>query len=151
MKRKLRAVLPLIKLGWPRVGAVLVLCGLAEAKQEGAKSCRELGTHFLLHQGSTERRVCDRGNRKSWTHVLTLPLLQGCFFLVTSAMESKMSVVAGISFGIACFQVNVTCCWEQEQCGVKPASVLRHSISVQFVCVQKAQLFSAREEQLLCS
>ncbi|NXR36444.1 TSN6 protein, partial [Zosterops hypoxanthus] len=36
---------------------------------------------------------------------LTLPLLQGCFFLVTSRMESKMSVVAGISFGIACFQV----------------------------------------------
>uniref|UniRef100_A0A8C3HKY9 Tetraspanin-7 n=1 Tax=Chrysemys picta bellii TaxID=8478 RepID=A0A8C3HKY9_CHRPI len=28
----------------------------------------------------------------------------GCFSLVTTVMESKMSVVAGISFGIACFQ-----------------------------------------------
>ncbi|NWU38314.1 TSN6 protein, partial [Hylia prasina] len=27
------------------------------------------------------------------------------FFLVTSTMESKMSIVAGISFGVACFQV----------------------------------------------
>uniref|UniRef100_U3JMR8 Tetraspanin n=1 Tax=Ficedula albicollis TaxID=59894 RepID=U3JMR8_FICAL len=39
--------------------------------------------------------------------------VDGCFFLVTSAMESKMSVVAGISFGIACFQligIILSCC-----------------------------------------
>ncbi|NXR53239.1 TSN6 protein, partial [Hippolais icterina] len=52
-----------------------------------------------------EELVCTPGGRKHWIHLLTLPPLQGCFFLVTSTMESKMSVVAGISFGIACFQV----------------------------------------------
>ncbi|XP_054497517.1 tetraspanin-6 isoform X1 [Agelaius tricolor] len=39
--------------------------------------------------------------------------VNGCFFLVTSTMESKMSVVAGISFGIACFQligIILSCC-----------------------------------------
>uniref|UniRef100_A0A8V0YZB5 Tetraspanin n=1 Tax=Gallus gallus TaxID=9031 RepID=A0A8V0YZB5_CHICK len=42
--------------------------------------------------------------------------VDGCFFLVTSAMESKMSVVAGISFGIACFQlvgIILACCLSQ--------------------------------------
>ncbi|XP_034637896.1 tetraspanin-6 isoform X2 [Trachemys scripta elegans] len=37
----------------------------------------------------------------------------GCFSLVTTVMESKMSVVAGISFGIACFQlvgIFLACC-----------------------------------------
>lgn len=45
------------------------------------------------------------GGEKHRTHVFTFPL-QGCFFLVTSTMESKMSVVAGMSFSIACFQVS---------------------------------------------
>ncbi|KAK2528964.1 Tspan6 [Columba guinea] len=42
--------------------------------------------------------------------------VDGCFFLVTSTMESKMSVVAGISFGIACFQlvgIILACCLSQ--------------------------------------
>ncbi|XP_006137487.1 tetraspanin-6 isoform X2 [Pelodiscus sinensis] len=37
----------------------------------------------------------------------------GCFSLVTTVMESKMSIVAGISFGIACFQlvgIFLACC-----------------------------------------
>ncbi|NXY63074.1 TSN6 protein, partial [Callaeas wilsoni] len=39
--------------------------------------------------------------------------VDGCFFLVTSTMESKLSIVAGISFGIACFQligIILSCC-----------------------------------------
>ncbi|KFW06242.1 PREDICTED: tetraspanin-6-like, partial [Fulmarus glacialis] len=42
--------------------------------------------------------------------------VDGCFFLVTSTMESKMSIVAGISFGIACFQlvgIILACCLSQ--------------------------------------
>ncbi|XP_069469060.1 tetraspanin-6 [Ambystoma mexicanum] len=38
---------------------------------------------------------------------------QGCFTLVTSAMEEKIGIVAGISFGIACFQlvgIFLACC-----------------------------------------
>lgn len=90
------------------------------------------------------------GGEKHWTHVLAFPPLQGCFFLVTSTMESKMSIVAGISFGIACFQVNLPCL-AQEECRVKLACLRRYLISVQsLVCVQKAQPVSAREEQLFC-
>lgn len=35
-------------------------------------------------------------------------LLQGCFTLVTTAMESNLGIIAGISFGIAFFQVKET-------------------------------------------
>uniref|UniRef100_A0A8D0GEG3 Tetraspanin n=1 Tax=Sphenodon punctatus TaxID=8508 RepID=A0A8D0GEG3_SPHPU len=40
----------------------------------------------------------------------------GCFSLVTTVMESKMGIVAGISFGIACFQlvgIFLACCLSQ--------------------------------------
>lgn len=56
-----------------------------------------------------------------------------------------MSVVAGISFGIACFQVTLPCWLVQEEC------LQGYLISVQsLVCVQKARPVSAREEQLFC-
>ncbi|XP_015283507.1 PREDICTED: tetraspanin-6 [Gekko japonicus] len=38
---------------------------------------------------------------------------KGCFSMVTQTMESKLSIVAGISFGIACFQlvgIFLACC-----------------------------------------
>lgn len=37
-------------------------------------------------------------------------LLQGCFSLVTTAMESNLGIIAGISFGIAFFQVKARFC-----------------------------------------
>lgn len=90
------------------------------------------------------------GGKKHWSHVLAFPPLQGCFFLVTSTMESKMSVVAGISFGIACFQVTLPC-WPAQECRVKLVCLRTYLISVQsLVCGQKAQPVSAREEQLFC-
>lgn len=33
---------------------------------------------------------------------------QGCFSLVTMAMESNLGIIAGISFGIAFFQVKAS-------------------------------------------
>lgn len=35
-------------------------------------------------------------------------LLQGCFSVVTTAMESNLGIIAGISFGIAFFQVKAS-------------------------------------------
>lgn len=40
-----------------------------------------------------------------------------------------MSVVAGISFGIACFQVTLHCWLAQEECRVKLACLWRYFIS----------------------
>lgn len=83
--------------------------GFAEAWQEGSGSA---GTPLLPAQEHLPLELwggaalCPWG-AKLWIHVLAWLPLQGCFFLVTSTMESKMSVVAGISFGIACFQVNL--------------------------------------------
>uniref|UniRef100_A0A8C3J9V5 Tetraspanin-7 n=1 Tax=Calidris pygmaea TaxID=425635 RepID=A0A8C3J9V5_9CHAR len=75
--------------------------------------------------------------------------VDGCFFLVTSTMESKMSVVAGISFGIACFQVSLPCWPAEEGCRAELACLQRYLISVQsLVCVQKARPLSTREGQL---
>lgn len=84
------------------------------------------------------------GEGKQWTHMLAVCPLQGCFFLVTSTMESKMSVVAGISFGIACFQVNLRCL-AREQCRVRLACLQRHSISVQDMYVYKRHSLSQPE------
>lgn len=88
---------------------------------------------------------------KHCTHKLAFPPLQGCFFLVTSTMESKMSVVAGISFGIACFQVTLPFWPARGERRGKLVCLRRYLISVQsLVCVQKARPVSAREEQLFC-
>lgn len=83
-----------------------------------------------------EELVWTPGGGKHWIHLLALPPLQGCFFLVTSTMESKMSVVAGISFGIACFQVNLPCL-AGEECRVKLAHLQRDLISVQSLACTK--------------
>lgn len=61
-----------------------------------------------------------------------------------------MSVVAGISFGIACFQVTLPC-WLAQECRVKLVCLQRNLISVSLVCVQKARPVSAREKQLFCA
>uniref|UniRef100_A0A8B9DBM3 Tetraspanin-7 n=2 Tax=Anserinae TaxID=2068722 RepID=A0A8B9DBM3_ANSCY len=71
--------------------------------------------------------------------------VNGCFYLVTSTMESKMSVVAGISFGIACFQVNPRRCLAREQCRVRLACLQRHSVSVQDMYVYKRHSLSQPE------
>lgn len=53
-----------------------------------------------------------------------------------------MSVVAGISFGIACFQVNLPCL-AREECRVKLAHLQRGLISVQnLVCTKGTVDFS---------
>lgn len=56
-----------------------------------------------------------------------------------------MSVVAGISFGIACFQVNPPPCLAREQCRVRLACLQRHSISVQDMYVYKRHSLSQPE------
>lgn len=38
--------------------------------------------------------------------MLCFSAAQGCFTLVTSGMEANLGIIAGISFGIAFFQVN---------------------------------------------
>lgn len=53
-----------------------------------------------------------------------------------------MSVVAGISFGIACFQVNLPCLAREEGRG-KPARLQRDFVSVQsLVCTKGTVGFS---------
>ncbi|XP_053931486.1 tetraspanin-6 isoform X2 [Cuculus canorus] len=59
---------------------------------------------------------CSEEDLKDLSKAKLKVFVDGCFFLVTSTMESKMSVVAGISFGIACFQligIILSCCLSQ--------------------------------------
>lgn len=146
-----RAVLPLIRAG-RLLGTFLMgkwLCwGLAGGLQPGPPCCLHRSVFPWSCPCFGEELVCTPGGGKHWIHLPCFASSQGCFFLVTSTMESKMSVVAGISFGIACFQVNLPRL-PREGCTVKLACLQRSLISVQSLCVQKARLVSVREEQLL--
>ncbi|NXC22917.1 TSN6 protein, partial [Corythaeola cristata] len=62
---------------------------------------------------------CSEEDLKDLSKAKLKVFVDGCFFLVTSTMESKMGVVAGISFGIACFQVTLPCWLALEECRVK--------------------------------
>uniref|UniRef100_A0A8C8SRN4 Tetraspanin n=1 Tax=Pelusios castaneus TaxID=367368 RepID=A0A8C8SRN4_9SAUR len=56
---------------------------------------------------------CTDQDLKDLTKAKAYVYNNGCFSLVTTAMESKMGIVAGISFGIACFQlvgIFLACC-----------------------------------------
>ncbi|XP_068105341.1 tetraspanin-6 [Hyperolius riggenbachi] len=48
---------------------------------------------------------CTEDVRKDREKAKAVVFNHGCFSLVTSIMEAKMGVIAGISFGIACFQL----------------------------------------------
>uniref|UniRef100_A0A8C3QRA7 Tetraspanin-7 n=1 Tax=Cyanoderma ruficeps TaxID=181631 RepID=A0A8C3QRA7_9PASS len=59
---------------------------------------------------------CSEEDLKDPNKAMLKVFVDGCFFLVTSTMESKMSVVAGISFVNACFQligIILSCCLSQ--------------------------------------
>nr|XP_033801028.1 tetraspanin-6 isoform X2 [Geotrypetes seraphini] len=56
---------------------------------------------------------CTKDELKNMTVAEGKVFNQGCFASVTTVMESNMGVVAGISFGIACFQligIFLACC-----------------------------------------
>ncbi|XP_026991735.1 tetraspanin-7 isoform X2 [Tachysurus fulvidraco] len=56
---------------------------------------------------------CTSENLKDLKLAQTVVYQQGCFSLVTTAMESNLGIIAGISFGIAFFQligVFLACC-----------------------------------------
>ncbi|XP_029463265.1 tetraspanin-6 isoform X2 [Rhinatrema bivittatum] len=56
---------------------------------------------------------CTQAELKNMTEAQGKVFNQGCFAIGTSVMESNMSVVAGISFGVACFQligIFLACC-----------------------------------------
>ncbi|XP_019392006.1 PREDICTED: tetraspanin-6 [Crocodylus porosus] len=56
---------------------------------------------------------CTEDDLKDLAKAKTKVYVDGCFTLATTVMESKMGIVAGISFGIACFQlvgIFLACC-----------------------------------------
>ncbi|XP_048370468.1 tetraspanin-6 [Sphaerodactylus townsendi] len=56
---------------------------------------------------------CTGGDMKDRDKASQKVYHEGCFNMVTQTMESKLSVVAGISFGVACFQlvgIFLACC-----------------------------------------
>ncbi|CAM5165812.1 unnamed protein product [Natator depressus] len=56
---------------------------------------------------------CTESDLKELDKAKAMVYGNGCFSLVTTVMESKMGIVAGISFGIACFQlvgIFLACC-----------------------------------------
>ncbi|KAM9128229.1 tetraspanin-6 isoform 2-T2 [Pangshura tecta] len=56
---------------------------------------------------------CTESDLKELDKAKAMVYGNGCFSMVTSVMESKMGIVAGISFGIACFQlvgIFLACC-----------------------------------------
>ncbi|NWX95851.1 TSN6 protein, partial [Nothoprocta ornata] len=66
-----------------------------------------------IPQSCCKSQDCPEGDLKDLSKAKAKVFVDGCFFLVTSTMESKMSIVAGISFGIACFQligIFLACC-----------------------------------------
>ncbi|KAK2838825.1 hypothetical protein Q7C36_013639 [Tachysurus vachellii] len=57
---------------------------------------------------------CTSENLKDLKLAQTVVYQQGCFSLVTTAMESNLGIIAGISFGIAFFQLIVISGWKNE-------------------------------------
>lgn len=56
---------------------------------------------------------CTDADMKDTSKIPDIVFQKGCFTLVTSVMEEKIAIVAGISFGIACFQligIFLACC-----------------------------------------
>ncbi|CAH2306819.1 tetraspanin-6 [Pelobates cultripes] len=56
---------------------------------------------------------CTEADMKDMVKAKDKVFPQGCIALVTTVMESRMGIVAGISFGIACFQLVgmfLSCC-----------------------------------------
>ncbi|NWW39813.1 TSN6 protein, partial [Panurus biarmicus] len=67
----------------------------------------------IPHSCCKNQNDCSEEDLKDPNKAKLKVFVDGCFFLVTSTMESKMSIVAGISFGIACFQligIILSCC-----------------------------------------
>lgn len=66
-----------------------------------------------------------------------LPVVKGCFVLVSTTMENNLGIIAGISFGIAFFQVSLIFCYMETVCGYKP----KKSWTIEAGCRNQLVLF----------